>query len=234
MIFDTFTPQMLDFLAENHLRNSKTWYDDHKDVCRSLVIEPFYQLTETMTPTMLDIDPQFVCTPYKVLSRVRRDTRFTKNKDLYRDHMWLTFRRPKEHLGNSLCYYFEIEQEGWGYGVGYYDIPSQVREAYREMILHHDIHYLTAKNVIDNEKTFSLYGESYKRSRFPDAPREDQDWLNRKNIGASFFCDDFTALFDGTFYDIMIRDLKRIAPFYYFLRVAEERVRHQTGLEAHS
>ena len=102
------------------------------------------------------------------------------------------------------------------------------------MILHHDVNYLTAKHVIDNEKTFSLYGENYKRSRFPQASLDDQNWLNRKNIGASFSCNDFTALFDGTFYDIMINDLKRIAPFYYFLRVAEERVRHQKSLEAHS
>ena len=224
MVFDKFTPQMLDFLAENHLRNSKPWYDEHKDSCRSLVIEPFYQLTEAMTPTMLEIDPQFVCTPYKVLSRVRRDTRFTKNKDLYRDHMWLTFRHAKKNLGSSLCYYFEIEQEGWGYGVGYYSIPAAVREVYRDMIVHHDATYLAAKQAVDHQTTFSLYGDCYRRQLFPNASAEDQNWLNRKNIGVSFFNSDFTALFDGTFYDIMVNDLKRIAPFYHFLRTAEERI----------
>ena len=54
MIFDQFTPQMLDFLAENHIRNSKPWYEEHKELCRTLAIEPFYQLTELMAPTMLD------------------------------------------------------------------------------------------------------------------------------------------------------------------------------------
>ena len=114
MIFQEFTPQMLDFLAENHIRNSKVWYEEHKADCRRLAIEPFYHLTEHLAPTMLEIDPQFVVTPYKVLSRVRRDNRFTKNKDLYRDHLWLTFRHPKKHLSDSLCYYFEIEQEEIG------------------------------------------------------------------------------------------------------------------------
>lgn len=227
MVFQEFTPQMLDFLAENHIRNSKAWYEEHKADCRRLAIEPFYHLTEQMAPTMLEIDPQFVVMPYKVLSRVRRDNRFTKNKDLYRDHLWLTFRHPKKHLSDSLCYYFEIEQEGWGYGVGYYHIPTNVRDEFRQMILNHDIRYQQARQALEQTPACSLYGDCYKRPPFPNAPEVDQIWLNRKNIGVSYFCDDHTALFDGSFYDIMIYHLKRIAPFYYFLRTAEERVRHQ-------
>ena len=232
MIFDKFTPDMLDFLAENHLRNSKSWYDEHKDVYKKLVTEPFYALVEAMGPHMLEIDPQFVTVPSKAVSRVRRDTRFTKNKDLYRDHIWIVFRHPKKRLGSSLCYYFEIEQESWGYGVGYYDIPSAVREEYRQVILHHDKNYLEARRALEQAPDFCLYGDRYKRLPYPDAPEEDQDWLNRKNIGASFSSEDYTALFDGTFYDIMIANLKRIAPFYQFLRIAEERVRRQS-LEDH-
>ena len=50
MIFQEFTPQMLDFLAENHIRNSKVWYEEHKADCRRLAIEPFYHLTEHLAP----------------------------------------------------------------------------------------------------------------------------------------------------------------------------------------
>ena len=61
MIFQEFTPQMLDFLAENHIRNSKVWYEETQGRdCRRLAIEPFYHLTEHLAPTMLEIDPQFV------------------------------------------------------------------------------------------------------------------------------------------------------------------------------
>lgn len=227
MIFQQFKPEMLDFLAENHIRNDKTWYDKHKPVYQKLVVEPFHQLIEEMADTMLSIDPQFVTIPNKSLSRVRRDTRFTKNKDLYRDHAWIVFRHPHCRLGDSLCYYFEIEQDGWGYGVGYHDFPRPVRDEYREMILHQDVHYLAGRKAIEQTPAFSLYGACYKRLPFPDAPQEEQIWLNRKNIGAAFRSDDYSALFDGTFYDIMIDNIKRIAPFYNFLRVAEERVRRQ-------
>lgn len=233
MIFDLFTPDMLDFLAENHLHNSKSWYEAHKDVYRRLVSEPYGALVERMSPHMLEIDPQFVTAPSRAVSRVRRDTRFTKNKDLYRDHIWIVFRHPKVRLGNSLCYYFEIGQEEWGYGVGYYDMPPAVREQYRQMILHRDRAYLDARRALEQTPAFALYGDCYKRPPYPDAPQEAQDWLNRKNIGVSFSSREYTSLFNGTFYDIMMTNLKRIAPFYRFLRVAEERVRRQS-LEEHS
>lgn len=227
MQFDAFTPQMLEFLMENHLQNSKPWYEAHKEQCRKLVTEPFYALAEAMAPTIHEIDPQLVTEPYRALSRVRRDTRFTKNKDLYRDHAWLTFRHPKTSIGSSLCYYFEVEQDGWGYGVGFYQIPSDVREEYRQMILNHDVTYLAAQKAVQENPCFTLFGEMYKRNLFPQTSEQEQAWLNRKNIGLSFFSDDFDALFHGDFYDIMIHRLKRIAPFYHFLHTAELRVRHQ-------
>lgn len=225
MLFQEFTPAMLDFLAENHIRNSKPWYEEHKEDYRRLVVQPHHHLIELMTPTMNEIDPNFVTVPSRVLSRVRRDTRFTKNKDFYRDHVWLTFRYPRRSLGDSLCYYFEISQEDWGYGVGYYKMPGDVREEYQRMILQRDVRYQEARQALERLPQFELFGESYKRPRFPDAPETDQSWLNRKTVGVSYANLDFTTLFDGSFYDRMIDDLKQITPFYRFLRTAEDRCR---------
>lgn len=114
MIFNQFTPDMLDFLAENHLRNSKSWYDEHKDVYKKLVTEPFYALVEEMSPHMLEIDPQFVTIPSKSVARVRRDTRFTKNKDLYRDHIWIVFRHPKNALAAHCAIILRLNRKAGG------------------------------------------------------------------------------------------------------------------------
>lgn len=222
MKFERFSPALLDFLAENHIRNSKEWYEEHKPECRRLVIEPFYELVEQMAPTMAVIDPLFVTVPSRCLARIRRDTRYTKNKDLYRDHLWIVFRHPKKSLGSALCYYFEIEQESWGYGVGYYQIPRDVLGEAQEMIIKEDRYFREAFSAL-NSSVFELYGECYKRPKYPDAPEQYQTWLNRKQIGASFSSDEYEDLFNGTFYDKMIADIQQIRPFYDFLRKAEER-----------
>lgn len=221
MMGNGFTPQMLDFLAENHIRNSKEWYDAHKDVCRTLVTEPFHRLVEQMAPAMLAIDPAFVVQPSRCLSRVRRDTRFTKNKDLYRDHMWITFRHPKKRLGESLCYYFGVDQDSWSYGVGYYDMPRNVLSECQQMILHEDLSFQKAFRALNNSR-FALYGQDYKRPKFPDAPERYQSWLNKKWFEVHFASDDFEQLFCGAFYEPMMQDIQQIAPMYHFLRRAEQ------------
>lgn len=224
MIFDRFTPQMLDFLAENHIRNSKEWYEAHKEDYRQLVVQPYYELIEQMAPTMTAIDPLFVTQPSRCLSRVRRDTRYTKNKDLYRDHAWIVFRHAKKRLGSALCYYFGVDQDSWGYGVGYYDIPRDVLAECQDMILKEDLHFRKAFSAMKNGN-FRLEGEFYKRPKYPDAPEEYQDWLNRKQLNVSFDSDDFDLLFAGGFYDKMIADIQKMRPFYEFLQNAEERAR---------
>ena len=62
--------------------NSKKIYDDaHKDeIKRKLSIRPFHELIAEMTPEMVKIDPQFVTVLSRMVSRVRRDTRYTKDK----------------------------------------------------------------------------------------------------------------------------------------------------------
>ena len=45
-----------------------------------------------LMPTALDIDGNFNPSINASVSRIRRDTRFTKDKSPYRDHMWIGFR----------------------------------------------------------------------------------------------------------------------------------------------
>ena len=93
MAFHGFSAEGVDLLQLNRLQNSKEFYDAHKDEIKRLSIRPFHELIAEMTPEMVKIDPQFVTVPSRMVSRVRRDTRYTKDKTLYRANMWLFFRR---------------------------------------------------------------------------------------------------------------------------------------------
>lgn len=95
MAFHGFSAEGVDLLQLNRLQNSKEFYDAHKDEIKRLSIRPFHELIAEMTPEMVKIDPQFVTVPSRMVSRVRRDTRYTKDKTLYRANMWLFFRRAR-------------------------------------------------------------------------------------------------------------------------------------------
>ena len=124
MEFTGFRPEGLDLLIENRLMNSKAFYEAHKEQIAALVRTPALALIEQVTPAMLEIDPLFVANPVRILSRVRRDNRYTKDKSLYRDHVWLTYGQARnERFSDRPCYYFEIMPSHWGYGCGYYQAP---------------------------------------------------------------------------------------------------------------
>ena len=121
MEFNGFPRKMLPFLYENRQRNSKEWYEAHKPEYKRLVYAPFASFVETLAPTAAFIDPLIVTQPRYCLCHIYRDTRFTKDKShLYRDNMWITFKRPAKVYPDAPAFYFEITQSGAAWGMGYW------------------------------------------------------------------------------------------------------------------
>jgi uncharacterized protein (TIGR02453 family) len=223
MEFSGFLPEALDFLVENRLHNDKGFYDAHKEQYIKQIKEPFYALAEKMVPVMEKMDPDFITDPKRILSRLRRDTRFTKDKSLYRDRVWLAFVRDKKRWSSSPCCYFEISPEGFAYGVGYYWMPPSQMAICRDMILHEDPIFRKAYRCVQKNTKFIFDGLEYKRPKCPDAPKKYQTWLNKKELQLSYDSEDFEQLFSGEFVDPMLKDLEIMIPFYCFLQEAEAR-----------
>lgn len=222
--FTGFQPEGLELLIQNRLMDSKDFYEAHKQEIRQQMSLPFQALCQRMASDMQQIDPLFVTVPSRMVSRIRRDTRYTKDKTLYRANMWLYFRRPK--MNQYDCppfYYVEVSPEYWGYGCfgGY---GKGEMEIARDMIRKKDKLFSEAYTAAQHSGVFTLEGELYKRPRFPDAPEIYQPWLNRKQLGLQFAeTKDYTPLWDGSFVPPMLSAFKQIAPFYRFLCALRER-----------
>lgn len=223
MAFTGFNAEGIDLLQMNRLQNSKEFYEAHKDEIKRMAIQPYHELIAEMTPAMLEIDPLFVVTPSKMVSRVRRDTRYTKDKTLYRANLWMFFRRPRREHESVPCYYFEIHPDFWAYGCwGAWGRGEM--DAARDMILHEDKLFLEAFEAVNSCSNVTLAGEMYKRPKFPDAKPEYQTWLNRRELGAEFHeLHDFSPVLDGSFVTPMLDTMRRLAPLYRFLLAAKER-----------
>ncbi len=190
--------------------------------------EPFYLLAEQMRPVMEKMDPNFITDPKRIMSRIRRDTRFTKDKSLYRDRVWLAFVRDKKRWSSSPCCYFEMSPSGFQYGVGYYWMPPDRMAICREMILEEEPVFQKAYRCVEKNRKFIFSGREYKRPKCPDAPEKYQIWLNKKELELFYHSDDFNSLFSGNFVEPMLMDLGNMIPFYRFLQAAEERGKKKT------
>lgn len=218
-----FSENTLRFLAENRLNNSRVWYQAHKKEYTDIVFEPLCAFCEALAPTMTKIDDLIVTQARvdKTISRIYRDTRFSRDKSLYRDVVWCVFSRDKHVFECPPAFFFEISPRGFRWGMGYYEIPQKVLSSLRELILSGDEAFVKALSAYANQTTFTIEGERYKRSKYPERSIELREWLDRKNIDFVKNSTDMQLLFSERATDMAAQDFLLLAPMYQlFLKAA--------------
>jgi uncharacterized protein (TIGR02453 family) len=160
------TPEALDFLFENRLKDSKEWYREHKEIHKKLVVEPFREFILKVEPYINEIDPKIICNP-KRISRIYRDTRFSKDKTTFRDNQWYCFMNGKELYEGLHSFFFDFSPRGFIYGCGYYKAGKGSIDALRSLVLKKDKAYIEARKRSNRTlNTFSNVIRT-KRSIFP-------------------------------------------------------------------
>lgn len=215
----------LDFLFENKLNNSKEWFHAHKEQYQKVVLEPLGELVMLLEPAIRKIDPDIpvIPKPTKSISRIYRDTRFSKNKSLYRDNMWIIFIRDKKLYDGLPAFYADFSANGMEYGVGYYKASTESMRTYREMIQNREPSFQKALAAMQSQNEFSFYGERYKRSKAPEEPEEIRNWLDRKSIGVSAQCRDFDLIFSDRLHLYLAERYQKLKPVYDFFMAVEAR-----------
>lgn len=215
-----FSEKTLDFLFENRLQDSKDWFDQHKKQYQQYVLEPLEELVTQLADTALMLDP-LVVTEAKVgktISRIRRDTRFSKDKRIYREHMWIIFKRgPRMYGTDAPGIYFEISPDNFGYGAGFYSASTEYMDALRRSILAGSPEAVEAVDCYEAQSLYQLDGERYKRSHYPDQPAKLQKWLDLRNISVSTESTDAELLFSDHLAQKVAQDLLLLKPIYRFL-----------------
>ncbi len=219
MIVLPFSQESLDFLFQNHIEDSRKWFEEHKKDYRNFLIEPLRDMVIDMTPHMLEIDEQFVTEPRvdKTICRIWRDLRYTRDPSLYRDTMWIIFKRDRMHSTEFPGIYFEITCSGFSYGCGFYHASTGYMATLRSMILQNSKVFQKAQTAYLNQNIFQMDGECYKRPHYPDQPSEVQQWLERRNIGFYTESEDLELLFSPDLAEKVSRDLKLLGPIYQLL-----------------
>nr|WP_220224903.1 DUF2461 domain-containing protein [Gilliamella sp. ESL0443] len=216
--FTGFTQAGLNFLQDAWVNNSKAWFDEHRAIYDNDLVKPFRLLVEQLTPAMLKIDEWFETRPAigKTISRIHRDTRFSKDKSLYRSRLWLTFKRPNRDWKEAPAYFFEISPDCYRYGLGYYCASKQTMDIFREEILNDTEKFLKVIRCV--KKPFELVGESYKRPLIKD--EKISKWYNRKNLAVMVTNNHIEDVLDGNLADKLAKGFKQLLPLYdYLMRV---------------
>ena len=171
-VFSGFPEETIRFFLGLRFHNDVHYFNEHKDEYKAYVQKPFFEFIASMAPFLEEISDDFELRPTKCLARIRRDTRFTKDKTPYRDHLWLMFKRSGEPRDQTVMYWFELSPETVGWGLGFWGPNRPAMDAMRNMIEQRPSEIRTAleKAQIPDDD-FSIDGDLYKRRKIPDTSR---------------------------------------------------------------
>lgn len=182
--FSGFYPESLGYFESLAANNNKVWFEDHRDDFEQYLMEPLKNLVSDLSGAMLAIDPELMVIPAvdKTISRIYRDTRFSRNKSPYKTCLWISFKRRSPDWKTAPCFFFEISADGYRYGMGFYSATRETMDNLRRFIEAKPAEFRKVVSVFGKQDTFTLEGDRYKRPLNPALPDDLQRWHDRKNI----------------------------------------------------
>lgn len=218
-MFSGFPPETEQYFLDLRFHNHITWFHETHERYLRDVQQHFYEFIEDMLPALTEIDPQMEQRPYKVLARIRRDTRFTKDKTPYRDHLWIWFHRAGESREDSLGYWFEYGVSSLSWGLGSWGECKPMMELFRREI---EAHPARVSGIISScnlpQRHLVAFGDTWKRLEVPPGvPDHLRYWYTAKRIGIEQTRPDWEAVTSRRILQLVREDYQTLSPIYKLL-----------------
>lgn len=230
--FTGFTPQTLEYFRSLAANNNKPWFEAHRGDYEKCLLEPLKALVADLSGFMFAIDPDLVTIPAvdRTISRIYRDTRFSRDKSPYKSCLWITFKRQSADWKDAPCYFFEITADSYRFGMGFYSASKETMDRLRQAIERNPARFRQATAFLGKQDTFAPEGEEYRRPLRPDLPEDLQQWHRRKNLYLVCNRQPDEALFTRGLVDELRQGFTLLAPFYDYLRQVKRSALTGTGL----
>ena len=219
-MFTGFREETLGFFLDLKFHNSVSFFHANHDRYVREVQQPFYSLIEDLAPDMLEIDAGMEVRPYKCLSHIHRDTRFTRDKSPYRDHLWLLFRHAAESRDQSLNYWFEFGPSRLSWGMGFWGENREVMDQFRRYLAAKPGEFCRILKKVQMEKNgLVLEGRIHKRMDIPpELPDRMERWYRIREMYISQMNPDYHAAFSSELVSLVRKDFQALAPLYRLFR----------------
>ena len=218
-MFKGFSIDSIVFLKELKKNNNKQWFESHKQDYENLLLTPLKNLVADIGNFMLSIDSDFEIRPAvdKTISRIYRDTRFSRDKSPYKTSLWVTFKRPKKNWKDAPAYFFEISGNYYRYGMGFYSAMPNTMKKFRDKIDKNPDEFNKTISFFSKQNIFVLEGKKYKRIFDKNIATELQEWYQRKNFYLVCNKKQDDNLFSNKLTDELIKGYNLLSGYYKYL-----------------
>ena len=218
--FQGCTEEMYRFFWEIAFQNNAAFFEANRERYQRVVKAPMFALARDLLPEALAIDPDFDQRIPVIVSRIRRDTRFTRDKSPYRDHVWLGFKYAGRHTSECFTMYVYFDREEYGYGMGMYAPDAAMMTEIRERMKARPDHFLSLVQNPAFTERFVMTGEHYHKPRFTGSDSL-TPWLNLKSVSFLHTSKDIEKTTHPEIEDELKEGLALMKPVFRFLKGLE-------------
>ena len=227
MKFDGISAEARLLLSENRFRDSKDFYDENKEKIKQSATIPMRQIAAIIGEQLSSVDPLMNTDPVKMVSRVRRDTRFTRDQHLYRENMWVMFMRSKYDWPQYPCMWFEFTPRSYSLGVGLFMQTPSLLEYWRRTIRENTDEFRKAVRSV--EKTGAVIdAEQYKKPK-EGCPEGLEKYYNCKSVYWIIYSQNLSELEDETIINKLLDYYSAFVPMYKFMLKVSDAFTSETG-----
>ena len=217
-MFQGFGKELIPFFLDLRFHNDKAFMDANRERYYREVRQPFYDFIGAMGPGMQQIAEDMEVRPAKCLSRINRDTRFSKDKSPYRDHLWVSFRQSGRPNDGTPFYWFEISPEHVNWGVGIWGENREIMDAMRRKMAAHPDDFLRMLPVL-KKRNFALAGPEWKKMKPPEElPEVLRPWYLKKAVYAERLDTSLSWIHSPDIVNRVMEDYRALAPLYWIFR----------------
>ena len=205
-MFQGFTDETFEFFMAIQFNNNTEFFHGNHDWYVRAVRRPCLELASALSGVMVAIDDEMELRPDRMVSRINRDLRFSRDKSPYRDYMWLKMRRP-EDADNR-------DRANLGF---YFDIGARESSGLRRRLLTEPEAFLDLWRPLQND--FELHMNAFKRMKPPENLHPELlRWYPVRSFWFYHDIGDFALLKSPALLDLLADGYRRLAPMYRYLR----------------
>ena len=232
-MFTGFPEGTEQFFLDLRFHNNAAFFHENTERYRREVQAPFYAFIEDMVPVMLEIDQQMEIRPYKILSRLRRDTRFSRDKTPYRDHLWTYMHRSAEPRDQSVGFWFEYGPERLSWGLATWGENRPLMDRLRREMAAKPSYYM---GLIDAcglaERHLVLDSDLFKRLAVPDSvPERLRPWYRIRSFGLVQAAPEIREASTRAVWEHVRDDYRAMAPIYRMFRGMQDALDEEYSAE---
>ena len=119
-VFPGFSREAMQFFRGLARNNNRDWFLPRKPIFEEHVKQPMHELVAQVNAALKTFAPEYVTEPSKAVYRFYRDTRFSKDKTPYKDHIAASFYHRGLMGQGAAGFYFHVSHKDVGIGGGVY------------------------------------------------------------------------------------------------------------------